>query len=47
MASMKLSGEIFSVQHSPYSVSKFELGRPSECEKMAGNIFATNSMNMK
>ena len=29
-ASMKLSGEIFAVQHSPYAVSKFELGRPSE-----------------
>ena len=29
-ASMKLSGEIFAVQHSPCAVSKFELGRPSE-----------------
>ena len=30
MASMKLSGEIFAVWHSPYAVSKFELHRPSE-----------------
>ena len=30
MASMKLSGEIFAVRHSPYAVSKFELGMPSE-----------------
>ena len=29
-ASMKLSGKIFTVQHSPYPVSKFELGKRSE-----------------
>ena len=29
-ASMKLSSEIFAVRHSPYPVSKFELGRPNE-----------------
>ena len=49
-ASMELhvSGEIFAVRHSPYAVSKFELGRPSEHGKMAGNIFVTNNnMNMK
>ena len=29
-ASMKLSGEIFKVRHSPYAVSKFEFGKPSK-----------------
>ena len=42
-ASMKLSGKIFTVQHSPYLVSKFELGRPMSVEKMAGNIIVMNN----
>ena len=44
-AFMKLSGEIFAVQHSFYSVSKFELSRPSECREN-GTFFCDN-MNMK
>ena len=48
-ASMKLSGEIFAVQHSPYPVSKFELGRPSKHgENGWEHFFVTNKMmNMK
>ena len=44
-ASMKLSGEIFAVRHSPYAVSKF-VG-PVSTEKMAGNIFCDNKNIMK
>ena len=32
-ASTEISGKIFSVQHSSYAMSKFELGRPSESGK--------------
>ena len=48
-ASMKLSAEIFAVQHSPYPVSKFELGRPSKHgENGWEHFFVTNkNMNMK
>ena len=48
-ASMKLSGEIFTVRHSPCAVSKFELGRPSERgENGWEHFFVTNNnMNMK
>ena len=49
LASMKLSGEIFAVQRTSYAVSKFELGRPSECgENGWEHFFVTNeNMNMK
>ena len=48
MASTKLSGETFAVRHNPYAVSKFDLGRPSECrEKISGNIVINNNTNMK
>ena len=48
-ASMKLSAEIFAVWHSPYPVSKFELGRPSERRENGWeHFFVTNeNMNMK
>ena len=48
-ASMELSGEIFAVRHSPYPVSKFELGRPSECgENGWERFFVTNkNINVK
>ena len=38
-ASTKLSGEIFVVRHSPCAVSKFEHGRPSECEEIGWEHF--------
>ena len=35
---------IFVVQHNPYPVKKFELGRPSEQRKWLGNIFVMNNI---
>ena len=46
-ASMKLSGEIFAVQHSSYAVSKFELGRPSERGENGWEHFFVTNNNMK
>ena len=47
----KLSGEIFTVRYSPYAVSKFEFGRPSERgENGWKHFFVTNenkNMNIK
>ena len=45
---MKLSGDVFAVQHNSYSVSRFELNTPNESIEMAGNFSVTNNiMNMK
>ena len=38
-ASTKLFSEVFAVWHSPYLVSKFELGRPSEHGEMGWEHF--------
>ena len=38
IASTKLSGQKIVVQHSSYSMSKFEHSKLSEHEEMAGNI---------
>ena len=47
-ASTELSGEIFSVQHSTYAVSKFELRRPSERRENGWEyFFVTNNNNNK
>ena len=49
-ACTKLSGKIFAVRHSPYPLSKFELGRPSECGENGWEhaFFMTNKiMNTK
>ena len=45
MASTKLSGEIFTVRHSSYPVSKFELGQPSE--KIAGIAFCDKELKLE
>ena len=41
MASTELSNKIFAVRHSPYDVSKFELGLAST-EKWLGTFFVMN-----
>ena len=47
MACTKLSDKIFAVQHSPYAVSKFELGRPSEQRKNGWKqFFLTNKKSI-
>ena len=48
-ASMKLYSAIFTVRHSPYLMSEFELSRPSECRENGWEHFfvMNENMNMK
>ena len=48
-AYIKLFAEIIAVWHSPYPVSKFELGRPSDCRENGWEHFFVmkKNMNMK
>ena len=43
--STKVNDEIFTLQNSLHSVSKFELVHPVSTEKKAGNFFVTKNKN--